>query len=686
MLPEDMDGHLAYQRWELVTTWLRRAAPVIDTDVPRLPDGVITWRCTFAGSAVALNHNAPPLDRAGARLTVKVTSDVQRRVISLEFKSQFDQALFHAENIAEEALVDALIEGASVLAVTPMAPAAREVVKRRIVPDVHARQSHMFMAQNFRDYIDALREANPVTISKYDDAYVKIGLGWRVRSPEEGGEVLGKEACIDYLNRLVSNLEDELCQLLRGFNRRQLVEALLSNYERAAAQKEWWRRTASAQLGLASDKAATLGAMARNEYKLNGVSQSTRIVIEAAVCESLATGGAVPGNLDLTRLMALASTLFGVGGWSDSIRWDVVPPRLIIRPLGDVQVHSDFFDAILDPFAKATSDQRFLDAASSYGSNFEEPKGTPTDEVEGMGGFTAAWEEEFGVSFDSMRRFIDRLEDVGINQQKCVFALRKSELCALMHDTGVGTEIVALLLLKYRDGWRTVPDGYRPVDRHPWRFRRRLSVLRRPLLQVDDDDDPSVLVCPGLVREAFSYTVSNYFRGDYPDWQLGSPMLAWRGRSRGQRGLAFNTEVATALSALGWQVEPEIKLTKLLRRALDRNYGDIDVLAWDPARSRILIIECKDVQYKKTPGEIAEQLSDFRGEIRSNGRPDLLRKHLDRVAVVREHAESVCAFLGMPAVASMESHLVFRNPVPMQFVETRAERVRVSLFDGLAQL
>lgn len=55
---------------------------------------------------------------------------------------------------------------------------------------------------------------------------------------------------------------------------------------------------------------------------------------------------------------------------------------------------------------------------------------------------------------------------------------------------------------------------------------------------------------------------------------------------------------------LGWQVAPEIKLTKILRMPLDRDYGDVDVLAWSPTKGRVLIIECKDLQFKKTYGKL----------------------------------------------------------------------------------
>ncbi|ERE00382.1 hypothetical protein O166_14420 [Pseudogulbenkiania ferrooxidans EGD-HP2] len=151
--------------------------------------------------------------------------------------------------------------------------------------------------------------------------------------------------------------------------------------------------------------------------------------------------------------------------------------------------------------------------------------------------------------------------------------------------------------------------------------------------------------------------------------------------------MEFNTAVADRLKQLGWEVACEIELTKILGRNLGKDWGDIDVLAWHPTAKRILIIECKNVQFRKTYGEIAEQLSDFRGEIRSNGKPDMLRKHLDRVLLAREHIATVRKYVSIPDVLSIESHLVFKNPVPMQYAAHNiGNQVCVSTFDDLDQI
>jgi hypothetical protein len=91
------------------------------------------------------------------------------------------------------------------------------------------------------------------------------------------------------------------------------------------------------------------------------------------------------------------------------------------------------------------------------------------------------------------------------------------------------------------------------------------------------------------------------------------------------------------LDELNWEAEPELKPTKLLNRSFDRDYGDIDALAWNRDSGRVLVMECKDLQYHKTIGEVAEQLSDFRGLIRPDGKPDDLKRHLDRLELVCLH-------------------------------------------------
>jgi hypothetical protein len=123
---------------------------------------------------------------------------------------------------------------------------------------------------------------------------------------------------------------------------------------------------------------------------------------------------------------------------------------------------------------------------------------------------------------------------------------------------------------------------------------------------------------------------------------------------------------------LGWNAKRGVKFTTVLNRRLPKDPGDIDVLAWHPD-GRIVLLECKDLQFAKTPSEIAKQLYKFRGVPDERGRPDLLGKHLNRVALAAEHSEEFRKHLKLDRV-KVEGGLVFANPVPMTFAAARIGR------------
>lgn len=189
------------------------------------------------------------------------------------------------------------------------------------------------------------------------------------------------------------------------------------------------------------------------------------------------------------------------------------------------------------------------------------------------------------------------------------------------------------------------------------------------------------------MRDAFSITAYAFYEGDIP-WQARSrDMRHWVGHANRTQRLKFNSIVAERMQELGWQVDQEVKLTKLVTGKLDRDYGDVDVVAWRGKSGRVLVIECKDLQHRKTFGEVAEQLADFRGELNSAGKPDHLKRHLDRIAVLKKHQDAVSRTLKLSAPIQVEGHLVFKNHVPMQFAwDHMASRIRLSIFDELHQL
>jgi hypothetical protein len=686
------DGYMIFQRWQMAATWLSRAAPVLDGALYNLPSGPLLLRLKFEGVVGDIDGDIAPIGYDEAVKQIAVSLDPGGRTVVAVASQKFEPANFNATNVAEGALVARIIDGFAQLAGETPTGERQAALLAAIVPDSRARQTHMFRARSFLDRVRGALPGTPVLIDPIDGATPKLGLGWRIRERKLGADTAGKENCVKLLNAAVATLEDDLCRDLRQFDRETLIVSALRNHESAAIDLQRWMMTSSAVLALHEDKQAAADVIALHEYQVNAVSLTTRLLVEFGLCECPLRGGVKPGRLDLTRLMAKAASLPGYGGWSDAVRWDAMEPILKIRPLGDIHAKSADFEEIVANFGRAGSDLRVADAGENYARNLEEIGVRESSEAELDAAFLAAWMEEFGTSFDDMRRFIEAFEDMGAHANQPVLRLSKSELASVKWDGKAlppepTSSIIEALLLKPRSRWRETPTGYDDKDRQPWRFRRRLSVLRKPLIQIDDGADPIILVAPGLLRAGFVYMAGGFLRGDFPAWQLKPLMQSWAGAESDRRGKQFNAEVAARLRDLGWQAESEVAVTRLLAKGFDRNYGDVDVVAWRPESGRVAIIECKDVQLRKTYGEIAEQLADFRGEIGANGRPDYLLRHLNRVDLISQHLARVTKYLKLPLEPKLESYLLFKHPVPMRFALKRMEeRVRVRLFSELREL
>src|SRR5581483_9485018 len=122
--------------------------------------------------------------------------------------------------------------------------------------------------------------------------------------------------------------------------------------------------------------------------------------------------------------------------------------------------------------------------------------------------FLLAIEEELGASLDEMRLFLEHAENLGVKSDSLVLLAPRRAFLTPEVDGGTlssekAEKILAVLTLPRRSHWRDLPEGYEEKDLDPWRYRRRLSLLRKPLLQIDNNGDPAILVAPGLLREGF---------------------------------------------------------------------------------------------------------------------------------------------------------------------------------------
>lgn len=443
-------------------------------------------------------------------------------------------------------------------------------------------------------------------------------------------------------------------------------------------------------LALRGDSDATRRRIADQAFKRNASIVSSRILLEMALCECKGSGQSTPGQLDIARLLTKVNLMIQIGGWSDGIAEGAMAAEVRLSGLGIIQVNYEFHDSVMTPFGYAVSQQQQRRDVKQYDELFEQPTSvvstTHLINVE----FLQAWREEFGFAVDEARRYLDDIEEYARKADLPVVPLHRSELLALRSkelSEQVVKRVLAELTLVPRPDWDVAPDGFTMKDVVPWRYRRRLSMVSCPILQLEATDDPLCVVAPSFMRHAFVYRLDRSYRAEFDESHFTSPaMRRWIGSRRNEAGHRFNREVGDELERHGWRCKTGITPSALGIDIEGKDYGDVDVLAWHAVQKRVVAIECKDVIFAKTPGEVARQLREFRGDVDDQGDPDRLRRHLNRVKLLRDNRPAIERITGLRDVP-IESSLVFRNTVPIQFAKTEGLReTRVLEFSGLGQL
>ena len=690
-----------FARWMMLSTWLPRIAQAFGlVEEKYKPPKRLQIYAIFDGAMAGLAEQPKPFSGDEVRETLSVSVSADKCQLTVQASPRFEDAFFNEDNVAEREWVTAACRGISDLAAEPLPAKLFEDLINAIVPNDRVRQTHAFPAVSFRDFIQHKLPRRPTFINDDDTSTLKLFLGWKVRDRKLGAVVQGRSECTTYLRQLVEYLENKLINFLSQFEKKSVLKRLIINYEAAICDQKTWERTAAAISALHEDKGQALDEILKHQSKLNAVFQSSRVLVEVANCVCGLDEGEAFGEFDLAKSMAMMIEIIEFGNWSDAIHFGAMEPKLKIAPLGDVLANHDFYEQVVVPYGQAGIRSNVERNIEEYGKHFSEPpqKTDDSDQQPSLEKdlFSKAWECELGVPVEALGKFVAACEEIGIADEEPCSLVRKSEIRCRLLELKPELEphldkIFEEFSLPPRSDWKSVPVGFHDFDRHPWKIRRLLSVLRRPLIQLNDAEDPEIYLWPGMLGDGCKYTFNLYQKAEFREKQIRSKeMLRWNGKTKDKT--SFNELVAKKLRKLGWNAESDVGLTKILGRSQDaelgniKRLGDVDVLAWDQHSDRVVAIECKDLMYRKTPGEIAEQLSSFRGELDAKGKPDLLLKHLNRVNALRKNVASLRKFLGKSEVC-LEEYLLFSGQVPMGYArEGIRSRANMLLFDEIGTL
>lgn len=687
---------LNYERLEMLRTWIGRIAESIRDWCSFKDAGATEVKFRFSDHSrldgFRPPKNIPTVDEI--QRDIGFSADAASRIVMIQIGPKFEIGTASATNDSEVALLRQVLHGIRELPGIDIPEDRISDLVDEITGGPDGRHLHGIVEQSYRDRFGALIRGKVVKPNPIDNCNLRLGLAFEVESKSKGRKKLkAKRTCTQLLNKTVTYLEDELCRQLRQFDRENVVRKTLTNYEAALFQRERWERTAHANIAIHKDKEAAMSTIIEQVGLLDGVIQPSRLLVEVAVCECPDTGGKKIGEGDLSRLLTIVNAICILGGWSDAIHMNAMPPELEITPLGDILADTKFEQEILSPFhGMATGDRVDHSVENREKIYASAPVENRPDAPEFDQDFREAIRAELGLEIEDVAYLADKAYELGLQRNELMFETSRPDFekaLASERSPEIAKMLIEAFVFPLRDGWRNLSGDEDVRNIQLWRLRRTLSVLRRPIIEVMPSN---LLISPDMVNTAVFYVLRSYYEGTYRQRDLQSkPMCDWWSTANNRRGTNFAERVAAKLTELGWVTSLrkkkwiEVQMTEILADKAGKKFGDVDVIAFDPRSGRVLCIECKALHFHKTHGEVAEQLSDYRGELNSKGKPDDLLKHLNRIELLRENTEKLAKFVRTTSDIVMEPLLVFENPVPMLFAwKDRMKQNEIATFSSLA--
>lgn len=671
--PSGTERRFAIERLKLITAWLPRISETLSVAglLSCLPRAILlTFR--FSATAGSFKMDTSP-DDAESALDFLETRSSHEKKITFELSSNFDVALHHPRNIAERELVRGIIDA---VCVKYGLRANIEELTSSVVKDDLARYSHAFRATTFRHHFQHSFPQNPIIPNAVDKATNRLMLGWKYGGELAKAETRGVSECCALLKKVISGLEKTLVTELRTYEPTGFLTKVLNHHEGACALRESWKRSTGAILGLAANEDEAREDIIKQTSKHTNGFIGYRVLLEIGQVECGKDDQKPLGDFDLARLMAIATEIFNLGNASDAIRFGAMEPIVQIAPLGDVMMNWEFHEGTVNEYSTQNVQDGITTQRKRYAKYFDQSSYNDETEDQSKSEFAMAFEQEVGCRLEVLAEFLGVMQNHLIKREESFWdcTVEEFEAACLEENFEYCEEIPNImnaLCMPARSSWHEVPEGFLEKDKQPWRFRRMLSILRRPIIRYEISGQLRVIVSGGLLQDALHYMLDRYLEGDFDQHQLSSKLMrSWAGKVA-SKNLAFNDSVAEALRGLDLEAASDKNLSELTIGSNDLDVnglnasGDVDALAWDRENGTVFAFECKQLQSKKTPGELAEQLSKYSG----NGSKDKLRKHLARLTVLQRHKHVLSKVLGFE-VTSVSGGLVFSDRVPMHFDQT----------------
>ncbi|MCF6129328.1 SEC-C domain-containing protein [Flavobacterium sp. AS60] len=321
----------------------------------------------------------------------------------------------------------------------------------------------------------------------------------------------------------------------------------------------------------------------------------------------------VPNDDDVDLLVALIDEIIFLGTTKDLLNFEVDNPEMGRLPSGRLGIKKDYFDK-LNAFSIEHKKDEHFEYVESFSTLRKKTKDNENDSYYDKIGLI--FDEEFGIDFFKIKGLMDELARYCFEEKSSCLILDENDFIKLLNVEFKLTEreIESFLnhfTLSSRGDINSPPTGYEYPDIFPWRYNRALSYLLRPFIKIKDEKNIyKYIFSPRHLASSSDNFMAVFFDGSLKvksSLKKINSLLAERNNFKGKH---FRNEVYkwmkdyTSLEVVPFEFKIPVK-------GNEKNFGDVDILAFDKSKKIIYSIECKNTKQAKIIYEFQRDANNY---------------------------------------------------------------------------
>lgn len=460
----------------------------------------------------------------------------------------------------------------------------------------------------------SLRLSSPYSLNKELDHLGEI-LTKKPYKPEDNLELNAKKKL---LNDVVLHFYNKLRTLLSNYNGEDIIQKILPLYEAAIQKREAYNLEIIPKIACFEKYTDIETQIAKQSKKNTEISLALRCLIEHIVAEPLCGHK----KLDLVALDNCVAYMIHIINWgfiSDSLNFNISDTEISLLNSGRIGTDKSFEENVLSRYAQSKIDENIFYKNTNLSKIFSFPKNRDKIKYEETD-FDRAFYAEFKLSYDDCVSITQLVINLSFNEKKSVWTGKEQDFIAYIIEkcNGISKDTISTYISNFSLFNRAKVQnvkcyGFKNEDFYPWRYNRKLSLLRRPLIVIQKDNEQHLVIGARSLCDFMLNLTSLISNGRLQS--ESSVMRSYLSQVNHENGKEFTKDVYSFLSeklrneTVIIRKEVGIKPNGILKNKED--IGDIDILIIDNNNKRIISMECKYLNEPRTPYEMHLELLKF---------------------------------------------------------------------------